>query len=243
MSNNWTADSNITADSSLTVDGSAIGSAGLLSVYLTRTRRLLSDPQAQYWSDTELTDDINQARIRVAADTKCLRQVVTNVGLITGQELYPMAATLNTGSPANQGRYLIELMSVTIYWGNMRIKCENRSFTEQDAKLRMFQSYRTRPGSLAIIGGNSCYLNPVPDQPYVSDWDVVLVPPPLVDATSIETIPVVFQPLVAFWAAHLAKYGEQSLNEADIFYKKYLTERQAAAFAFFSSRWRSAYRR
>jgi hypothetical protein len=240
---NWTADSSTTADSTLTADGSPIGTAGLLPIYLTRTRRLLSDPLAQYWSDVELTDDINQARIRVAADTKCLRQIITQVPLVTGQELYPMAATLSQGAPANQGPYLIELMSVTIYWGNMRIKCQNRSFTEQDAKLRMFQSYTTRPGSLAIIGGNSCYLNPVPDQSYVSDWDVVLVPPPLVDATTLETIPVVFQPLIAFWAAHLAKYGEQSLNEADIFYKKYLTERQAAAFAFFSSRWRDAYRR
>lgn len=239
----WTADSSITADSSLTVDGSAIGIAGMLPIYNARTRRLLSDPQAQYWSDTEINDDINQARVRVCNDTKCLRQLITNIELQANQELYPIVATINGGAPVNQGQYVIEVMSATIYWGNMRVKCQNRSFTEQDAKLRMFQSYKTRPGSLAIMGANNVYLNPMPDQNYNSDWDVVLVPPPLLSAAGLEPIPVVFQPLVAFWAAHLAKYSEQSLNEADIFYKKYLVERQAAAFGFFSSRWRDAYRR
>jgi hypothetical protein len=215
----------------------------MLPIYNARTRRLLSDPLAQYWSDTELNDDINQARIRVAADTKCLRQLITNIELLSGEELYPIVTTINGGAPINQGPYVIEIISATIYWGNMRIKCQNRSFTEQDAKLRMFQNYTTRPGSLALQGANNVWLNPVPDQNYVSDWDVVLVPPPLATSAGLEPIPVVFQSLIPFWAAHLAKYSEQSLNESDIFYKKYIVERQAASYAFFSSRWRDAYRR
>lgn len=243
MATNWTADSNITADSGLTVDGTVSGIQGLLTTYNLRTRRLLSDPNAAYWQDIELNDDINQARNRVAADTKCLRQLITNITLNAGQELYPLVSTLNGGSPANSGLYCIEVISATIYWGSQRIKCQNRSFTEQDAKLRAWQNYQTRPGSLAMQGANTVWLNPTPDQAYNSDWDVVLLPPPLVDQNSYEVIPVVFQPLVAYFAAHIAKYGEQSLNEADIFYKKYLVERQAASWAFFSSRFRDAYRR
>lgn len=214
-----------------------------LSNYQTLTQRLLSDPNNQYWSAQEITDDINQARVRVAADTKCLRQLITNITLNTGQELYSIVPTINGGTPANLGAYVVEVMSVTIYWGNMRVKCQNRSFTEQDAKLRIFETYQTRPGSLAIMGGNNVYINPVPDQPYVSDWDVVVVPAPLTNASSPEVIPVVFQGLVPFFAAHLAKYSEQSMQESDIYYKKYLIERQAASFAFLSSRWRDAYRR
>lgn len=216
---------------------------GALDTYTSYTRRLLTDPNSQYWGTTELTDDINQARIRVAADTKCLRQLITGVNLVANQELYPIVATVNGGTPANTGLQVVEIISVTIYWGNMRVKCQNRSFTEQDAKLRIFQNYVTRPGSLAIMGGNAVYLNPMPDQAYVSDWDVVLVPTPLTSSASLETIPVVFQPLVPFFAAHLAKYSEQSFGESDLFYKKYLTERQAATYAFLSSRWRDAYRR
>jgi len=216
---------------------------GAIDDYNLRTRRLLSDPGKNYWQDPELNDDINQARVRVAADTKCLRQLITGITLTAAQELYPIVATVNTGTPANQGLNVIEIISVTIYWGNMRVKCQNRSFTEQDAKLRIFQTYQTRPGSLAIMGGNNVYLNPVPDQNYNSDWDVVLVPNPLQSSSDAETLPVVFQGLPQWFAASIAKYGEQSMNESDLFYKKYLLERQAASWAFFSSRWRDAYRR
>lgn len=216
---------------------------GALSSYNLRVRRLLTDPNSQYWQDAELNDDINQARVRVAADTKCLRQLITNVTLPAAQELYPIVATLNGGTPPNLGLQVVEIISVTIYWGNMRVKCQNRAFTEQDAKLRIFQNYTTRPGSLAIMGGNNVYLNPVPDQNYVSDWDVVLVPVPLVSDTDPEVLPGVFQNLPQWFAAHLAKFSEQSMEESERFYKKYLLERQAASFAFLSSRWRDAYRR
>jgi hypothetical protein len=216
---------------------------GALDTYNLRTRRLLTDPNKNYWSDVELNDDINQARVRVAADTKCLRQLITGINLVANQENYPIVATVNGGTPANMGLNVIEVISVTIYWGQMRVKCQNRSFTEQDAKLRIFQNYTTRPGSLAIMGGNNVYLNPVPDQVYTSDWDVVLVPNPLQLSTDPEVLPVVFQGLPQWFAASLAKYGEQSMSESDLFYKKYLIERQAASFAFLSSRWRDAYRR
>jgi hypothetical protein len=214
-----------------------------LATYLTYTQRLLSDPNNQYWSVAELTDDINQARVRVCGDTKCLRQVITGIALTAAQEQYQIASTVSTGTPANLGLYALEVVGVTIYWGTLRVKCQNRSFTEQDAKLRIFQNYQTRPGSLAMMGGVYVYLNPVPDQAYVSDWDVVFAPLPLTSTAQAETIPVVFQPLVPFFAAHLAKYGEQSLSESDIYYKKYLIERQASMYAFFSARWRDAYRR
>lgn len=216
---------------------------GALDTYTTLTRRLITDPNGQYWSPQEITDDINQARVRIAADTKCLRQLVTGINLVANQEIYPIVATINGGTPPNLGLQVIEIIGVTIYWGNMRVKCQNRSFTEQDAKLRLYQNYITRPGSLAIQGGNNAWLNPMPDQSYVSDWDVVLVPTPLTSSSSPEVLPVVFQTPVPFWAAHLAKFSEQSINESNIFYNKYLTERQAASWAFLSSRWRDAYRR
>lgn len=216
---------------------------GALDTYTTLTRRLLTDAQTQYWSPQEITDDINQARVRLAGDTKCLRQLITGINLTAAQELYPIAATVSTGTPAGLGLFVVEVVSVTIYWGNMRVKCQNRSFTEQDAKLRIFQNYQTRPGSLAMMGANNVYLNPVPDQAYVSDWDVVVVPAPLTSSASVEVIPVVFQAPIPYFAAHIAKYGEQSMDESDIYYQKYLTERKASAWAFLSARWRDAYRR
>ena len=216
---------------------------GALDNYNARTRRLLTDGQKQFFSDQQLTDDINQARIRVAADTKCLRQLITNIVLLAGQEQYNIAATVNGGQPPNRGLNVVEVIGITLYWGNMRVKLQNRPFTEQDAKVRIFQYYLSRPGSMAMMGANTLYVNPVADQDYNSDWDCVLLPDPLVTSSDMEVLPTVFQTLVPWWAAHLAKYTEQSLSESDIFYKKYLIERQAASYACRSTIVRDAYRR
>ena len=216
---------------------------GALDNYNARTRRLLTDGKKQFWSDQELTEAINDARVRIAGDTKALRQLITGVVLPPGQEVYNIPETINGGLPPNLGLNVVEVISVTVYWGMMRVKMQNRSFTEQDAKLRAFPQYAQRPGSLAMMGANTVYLSPTPDMPYNSDWDVVLVPNPLMTSSDLEVLPVVFQRLVPWYAAHLAKFHEQSLSEADLFYNKYGRELTAAMYAFFGMRIRDAYRR
>lgn len=216
---------------------------GALDTYNARARRLLTDSNKQYWSDADLNDNINQARCRIAADTKCLRQLVRDVPLPAMQELYPIVESVNFGNPPNIGARVVEVINVTIYWGNMRVRCRNLPWTEQDAKMRIFQNYLSRPGSCAMMGGNMLYLNPVPDHDYNSDWDVAIVPLPLERDTDPEVIPIVWQPCVAYYAAHLSKYGEQSLSESNIFYQKYLLERQAASWHFLGARVRDSYRR
>lgn len=214
-----------------------------LDTYTTLTRRLLSDPSGNIWQAQEITDDINAGRVRVAQDTKALRQLVTGVPLVANQELYNIATTINTGTPAGLGLRVCEVVSVTIYWSSMRVICQNRAFTEQSAKLRIWQSYQSRPGSLAKMGANNVYINPTPDQPYLSDWDVVVVPAPLVLVQDPEVLPVPFQWPVQFYAASIAKFSQQSYKESDILYHTYIRERTAAMWAFFSARVRDAYRR
>ncbi len=217
--------------------------AASLNNYITLVRRLLHDPQAQMWSDAELTDDINQARSRIAADSKCLRQLVTGITLTANQEVYTITTTVNGGTPTNLGSQVVEVVGITIYWGNQRIKLQNRPFTEQDAKLRIWQSYLTRPGSVARMGSNLVYIDPVPDQNYTSDWDCVIVPVPLVLNTDPEVLAVPFQSPVQWYAAHLAKYNAQDYGESDKFYQKYLVERAAAMWSARSTIVRDAYRR
>lgn len=217
---------------------------GALSTYINLTRRLLHDSTAQFWSNQELTDDINQARVRLAGDTKCLRQVVTGITLSAGVETYDIPTAVSSGTPANLGPYVVEVYSVTINWGGTyRYVCQNRAFSEQNAKLRQWTTYQERPGSIARVGGSTLYINPIPDQAYTSDWDLVTVPVPLVLDTDVEPIPIVFQPCIPYFAAHIAKYNEQTYDESELYYKKYLTERQAAMWAFSSYRVRDFYRR
>jgi hypothetical protein len=93
------------------------------------------------------------------------------------------------------------------------------------------------------MGTNYLYVNPVPDQNYQSDWDCVITPTPLTLDTQPEVLPAIMQVPVPYYAAHVAKYNEQSYDEADLFYKKYWTELQAAAWAVTSTRTRDFYRR
>ena len=58
-----------------------------LNSYITEVRRLLHDANANFWTNPELTDYINDARNRVAADTSCSRSLASitlNVQTITG---------------------------------------------------------------------------------------------------------------------------------------------------------------
>ena len=58
-----------------------------LQTYITQCQRLLHDASSNFWSVGELTDYINEARSRVAADTGCsrsLQSIVLNVQTCTG---------------------------------------------------------------------------------------------------------------------------------------------------------------
>ena len=61
--------------------------ATTLQTYITEVRRLLHDAAGNFWTDSELTDYINDARNRVAADTSCSRSLASitlNVQNVTG---------------------------------------------------------------------------------------------------------------------------------------------------------------
>ncbi len=82
-----------------------------LSSYLTEVRRLLHDANANFWSDAELTDNINDARERVVRDTGCLRSLQS-----TYTPLAPngTAATVwSAGATVTNGQYLFS--SVYVY--------------------------------------------------------------------------------------------------------------------------------
>lgn len=73
-----------------------------LTSYITEVRRLLHDANGVFWSDSELTDYINDARERVVRDTGCLRtlQVSSTPISTTGvpAALWAAGATVTAGS-------------------------------------------------------------------------------------------------------------------------------------------------
>lgn len=59
-----------------------------LTAYITATRRLLHDASGKYFTDAELTTDINSARNRIGLDTGSVRGLFTFY-LSASQEVYP----------------------------------------------------------------------------------------------------------------------------------------------------------
>lgn len=189
---------------------------GALSTYIGQVRSLLHDPNGQFWTDPELTANINEARNRVAQDTKCLRTLVTSLTLPLGQETYVPQTFLGATGP-----YVIDVMGITIYLTNTRVKLQYYPYTRFDALLRYWTNYQQWPIAFSRLGANTIYIGPVPNQAYPSDWDVAINPVPLASDADVETIPAPFQEPVQYYAAHKSKYKDQQMGEVEMFFKAY----------------------
>lgn len=200
---------------------------GALSTYTTQVQRLLHDQNFAFWPQAELTDYINEARNRVAEDTKCLRQQATSISILVGVEAYNIAATVPT-----IGAQVVDIMNINLYWGQRRYPLLYYSWSEFTAKLRAYNNYQSKPIAYTRVGATQVYVAPIPDQTYVSDWDVAITPPPLVSDATIETIPIPFQEPIQYYAAYKAKFKEQAMAEAAMFKKEYLTNLLMCARSF-----------
>lgn len=189
---------------------------GALSTYQTQCQRLLHDTNANFWPLAELTDYINEARNRVAQDTKCLRQLVTGLNLVQGQEVYNPQVFIPTIGPS-----VIDVMAITVYWGNTRRKLFYRAFTEFDAQYRYWNQLQSIPEAYTRMSPTIVYIGPTPDQTYVSDWEVAVNPTPLISDATIDQLPLPFTESVQYYAAYKAKYKEQAQGEAEVFLRQY----------------------
>lgn len=201
-----------------------------LTSYIQECRRLLHDANGSFWSDSELTDYINDARNRVALDTKCLRSLQT-VTLNTSQETYQIATAVPT-----LGNRAIDVMNITVIWGQMRVPLTYASWTEFNANMRTWVTNLSRPAAWSRFGTSTgtVYVSPTPDQTYQSEWDIFYLPAPLIDGSTVEELQYPFTAPVAFFAAYKAKYKEQSYGEAEIFQAQYDKKVKEAAQQVFT---------
>jgi hypothetical protein len=189
-----------------------------LSDYITECRRLLHDATGAFYSDQELTDDINIARNRLVRDTGCLRELQTGAAILN-QEVYSL-------DDLPHGSKTYDVLNINLYWGNTRVPMRYLPWTQFNAELRFWQNYVGRPIAFSMYGQRKYYLSPVPDQNYVTELDTIIAPDDLVDNSSIEQIPLEFTSPVAFYACHQAKYKEQAFGESEIFKQEYIKKVQ-----------------
>lgn len=264
-----------------------------LDQYILQVRRLLHDANANYWSNSELTDDINQARQRVALDSGSIRSLV-NFYLSAGQESYPfMGAIASLGVAAAGGGYTstpaitftggggtgatavatlssgtvsgvtitgngtgytsaptvslstagetatatitasimsaLDILSVSVNWGNSWITLGYTYFTNFQAKARFYRNTTGQPAvwskgpPASTGGGDSFYIFQIPSDSYQCDIDAVLLPNELADNNTAEQLQYPYTDLVQYYAAGLAKQKQQQMDEAVAFMKMYDT--------------------
>ncbi|CAB4147121.1 hypothetical protein UFOVP513_14 [uncultured Caudovirales phage] len=204
-----------------------------LSGYITECRRLLHDANANFYSNPELTDYINQARQRLVRDTGCLRTYQTSA-TVTNQEVYTFASLPNAA-------FTMDILNINIIWGNSRIPLRYMPWTQFNAELRFWQNYYGRPIAFSMYGPTSFYISPVPDQVYVMELDTVILPTPLVTDAQVDEIPDPWTSPVAFYACYKAKFKEQSYGEAEIFKQEYTRQAQSVLATTYTRRMPSPY--
>jgi hypothetical protein len=269
-----------------------------LSSYITEVQRLLHDANAVFWSNSELTDYINEARERVVRDTGCLRtlqvtatpisntgvvaipwsnglavtagqfvfsnvfiyQVITGGTLNTESAPYPSSgnvfppsgtftngtATLQYSGPAEiitlaalpNGIQTLDVLNVTLYWGNSRIPLRYLPWSQFNSQLRYWQNYVGRPICFSTYGQGQLYIAPVPDQSYSIEVDTVILPTALTltNPSVVDSIVDPYTTPVAFYAAYKAKYKEQSYGEAEIYKQEYAKHVQAVLNSTYTRR-------
>jgi hypothetical protein len=269
-----------------------------LSSYITEVQRLLHDANAVFWSNSELTDYINEARERVVRDTGCLRtlqvtatpisntgvvaipwsnglvvtagqfvfsnvfiyQVITGGTLNTDAAPYPSSgnvfppsgtftngtATLQYSGPAEiitlaalpNGIQTLDVLNVTLYWGNSRIPLRYLPWSQFNSQLRYWQNYVGRPICFSTYGQGQLYIAPVPDQSYSIEVDTVILPTALTltNPSVVDSIVDPYTTPVAFYAAYKAKYKEQSYGEAEIYKQEYAKHVQAVLNSTYTRR-------
>jgi hypothetical protein len=199
-----------------------------LQTYITQCRRLLHDANANFWSDSELTDYINAARERLVRDTGCLRTIQT-VNTVTNQEVYQFSALPSSIQT-------MDILNINLYWGNTRIPLRYLPWTQFNAELRFWQNYYGRPIAFTVYGQQSFYLAPVPDQVYAMELDTIILPTPLVNTSDVDPIISPWTDPVAYYACHTAKFKEQSYGEAEIFLNQYKAKAMSVINTSFTRR-------
>jgi hypothetical protein len=130
----------------------------------------------------------------------------------------------------------LDVLNINLYWGNSRIPLRYLPWTDFNAQLRYWQNNVQRPICFSIYGQSQIYVGPVPDQAYVIDLDTVILPTAMVNLSDTDTINDPYDTVVQFYAAHLAKYYEQSFGEAEIYLQQYKQKTQSVLVSVFTRR-------
>lgn len=140
-----------------------------------------------------------------------------------------------------KGLLTLDVLNVNLYWGNSRIPLRYLAWTQFNAQLRYWQNYIGTPIAFSTYGQGQLYIGPVPDQVYAIDLDTVILPTTMVNLTDVDTIVDPYSTVVKYYAAHVAKYYEQSFGEAELYLQQYKQKTQAVLTSTYTRRMPTPY--
>lgn len=174
---------------------------------------------------------------------------VTGINITNAGTLYDATPAVTIGGPGTGAaatayfinQQTIDCVNFTVYWGNSRRVLSQLNWSKFNAFARGWVSYLGLPTLFSTYSYNSIYIAKIPDQAYQAEIDSVMQPPPLVNDSTLEVIPIVMRDPVQYFAAHLAKIKSQKWSEADVLYARYNTEVIKAINSSFTRRSRNPY--
>jgi hypothetical protein len=197
-----------------------------LANYETLTQALLQAPSSPVPLIATATLDtyINQARLQVAAQGRCVRQYAT-LPLVAGQQIYPFSAITGlsaSGTPPAAsvgGIYHIRQawMQIPGVIGQTIMYPRPFEWFGQFV-LNKFNPQQAQPKRWAQFGQGeegSIFVDPIPDLPYTLAIDALGVPVTLTSDSTPEAIPDIWTLAVPFYAAWWGFQSAQRQSDAD----------------------------
>lgn len=118
---------------------------------------------------------------------------------------------------------VFNVISISYIWGNQRYMLRYRGFTLFQAYMRSQLTFNQR-GLIWTIHEQSgtVLIQPPPDQPYVSEWDVLALPQPLVNTGDSDTDVIApWNDAVQYYAAMLCLNKLQNFEQANHYFQLY----------------------
>lgn len=118
---------------------------------------------------------------------------------------------------------VFNVISISYLWGNQRYMLRYRAFTLFQAYMRS-QLFFTQRGLIWTIHEQMgrVLIQPPPDQPYQTEWDVLCLPMPLVNSTDFDAqIVPPWSDAVQYYAAYLCLMKLQNFEQAEFMLKLY----------------------
>src|SRR5215469_1363244 len=118
---------------------------------------------------------------------------------------------------------VFNVLSISYLWGNQRYMLRYHAFTLFQAYMRS-QLFFNQRGLIWTIQQQMGYvlIQPPPDQPYQTEWDVLCTPMPLINPgdTDTQVVPP-YSDAVQYYAAYLCLMKLQNFEQAEFMLKLY----------------------